>query len=35
MSLLLSDRYYGVAAVLVDLSTQEERHLLVRVKENL
>ena len=34
-SLLLGDRYYGVAAVLVDLSAQEERHFLVRVKENL
>jgi hypothetical protein len=34
-SLLLGDRYYGVAAVLVDLSAQEERHFLVRVKEKL
>jgi hypothetical protein len=34
-SLLLGDRYYGVAAVLVDLPAQEERHFLVRVKENL
>ena len=35
ISLLLGDRYYGVAAVLVDLPAQEERHFLVRVKENL
>jgi hypothetical protein len=34
-SLLLGDRYYGVAAVLVDLPAQEERHFLVRVKKNL
>ena len=34
-SLLLGDRYYGVAAVLVDLPAQQERHFLVRVKENL
>ena len=34
-SLLLGDRYYGVAAVLVGLSALEERHFLVRVKENL
>ena len=34
-SLLLGDRYYGVAAVLVDLPAQEERHFLVRVKGNL
>jgi hypothetical protein len=34
-SLLLGDRYYGVAAVLVDLPAQEDRHFLVRVKENL
>jgi hypothetical protein len=34
-SLLLSDRYYGVAEVLVGLSAQEERHFLVRVKKNL
>jgi hypothetical protein len=34
-SLLLGDRYYGVAAVLVDLSALEDRHFLVRVKENL
>jgi hypothetical protein len=33
--LLLGDRYYGVAAVLVDLPAQEERHFLVRVKKNL
>jgi hypothetical protein len=34
-SLLLGDRYYGAAAVLVGLSGQQERHFLVRVKENL
>jgi hypothetical protein len=34
-SLLLGDRYYGVAAVLVDLSAEQERHFLVRVKTNL
>lgn len=34
-SLLLGDRYYGVAAVLVDLPAQEDRHFLVRVKGNL
>jgi hypothetical protein len=34
-SLLLSDRYYGVARLLVDLSAEEERHFLVRVKSNL
>ena len=34
-SLLLGDRYYGVAAVLVDLSAELERHFLVRVKMNL
>jgi hypothetical protein len=34
-SLMLGDRYYGVAAVLVDLPAQEDRHFLVRVKENL
>jgi hypothetical protein len=34
-SLLLSDRYYGVAEVLVGLSAQEQRHFLVRVKRNL
>ena len=35
LSLLLGDRYYGVAAVLVDLPAQEDRHFLVRVKTNL
>lgn len=34
-SLLLGDRYYGVAAVLVDLPAQEDRHFLARVKANL
>src|SRR6266496_3058653 len=34
-SLLLSDRYYGVAEVLVGLSAQEQRHFLVRVRKNL
>ena len=34
-SLLVSDRYYGVADLLVDLPTPEERHFLVRVKKNL
>jgi len=34
-SLLLGDRYYGVAAVRVDLPAEEERHFLVRVKKNL
>jgi hypothetical protein len=34
-SLLLGDRYYGVAAVLVNLSAQEDRHFLVRVKTTL
>lgn len=34
-SLLLGDRYYGVAAVLAGLSAEEDRHFLVRVKENL
>ena len=34
-SLMLSDRYYGVAKVLVRLSEQDERHFLVRVKEKL
>jgi hypothetical protein len=34
-SLLLGDRYYGVAAVLVDLPAQEGRHFLVRAKKNL
>jgi hypothetical protein len=34
-SLLLIDRYYGVAEVLVGLSAQDERHFLVRVRTNL
>lgn len=34
-SLLISDRYYGVAALLVDLPAEEQRHFLVRVKSNL
>jgi hypothetical protein len=34
-SLLLGDRYYGVGEVLVGLSAEEQRHFLVRVKENL
>ena len=34
-SLILGDRYYGVAAVLVDLSALDERHFLFRVKDNL
>jgi hypothetical protein len=34
-SLLLSDRYYGVPELLVDLPAQDERHFLVRVKRNL
>ena len=34
-SLLLSDRYYGVAAVLVDLPAEGQRHFSVRVRENL
>jgi hypothetical protein len=34
-SLLISDRYYGIAALLVDLPAEEQRHFLVRVKANL
>jgi hypothetical protein len=34
-SLLLMDRYYGVANLLVDLPAQGGRHFLVRVKQNL
>ena len=34
-SLLPGDRYYGVGAVLADLSALEERHFPVRVKANL
>jgi hypothetical protein len=34
-SLLVSDRYYGVASLLVGLSAEEDRHFLARAKENL
>lgn len=34
-SLLISDRYYGVPALLVDLPAGKERHFLVRFKSNL
>ena len=34
-SLLLSDRYYGVAELLVGLSAEKERHFLARVRKNL
>jgi hypothetical protein len=34
-SLLINDRYYGTAALLVGLPAQGERHFLVRVKSNL
>jgi hypothetical protein len=34
-SLLLSDRYYGVAQLLVGLSAERDRHFLVRVKTKL
>lgn len=34
-SLLISDRYYGMPALLVDLPAEAERHFLVRVKANL
>ncbi len=34
-SLLISDRYYGVPALLVDLPAERQRHFLVRVKTNL
>jgi hypothetical protein len=34
-SLLISDRYYGIPALLVDLSAERQRHFLVRVKANL
>ena len=34
-SLLINDRYYGVAALLVGLPAEDERHFLVRVKKNL
>ena len=34
-SLLINDRYYGVPALLVDLSEDGQRHFLFRVKANL
>ena len=34
-SLMLNDRYYGVAAVLVDWANEGERHFLVRAKTKL
>jgi len=34
-SLLINDRYYGVAGLLAGLPASGERHLLVRVKKNL
>jgi hypothetical protein len=34
-SLLISDRYYGVPALLVGLPAEGQRHFLVRVKANL
>ncbi len=34
-SLLISDRYYGTPALLIDLPAQGQRHFLVRVKSNL
>jgi hypothetical protein len=34
-SLVISDRYYGLPALLVELPAQAERHFLVRVKTNL
>jgi hypothetical protein len=34
-SLLISDRYYGVPALLVDLPAEGQRHFLARVKANL
>ena len=34
-SLLINDRYYGVAGLLVDWLTQGERHFMARVKQNL
>jgi hypothetical protein len=34
-SLLISDRYYGIPALLVDLPAEGQRHFLVRVKANL
>jgi hypothetical protein len=34
-SLLISDRYYGIPALLVDWPAEGQRHFLVRVKANL
>ena len=34
-SLLISDRYYGIPVLLVDLPSEGQRHFLVRVKANL
>ena len=34
-SLLIADRYYGVPEVLVGLTGEQERHFLVRVRQNL
>jgi len=34
-SLMIGDRYYGVPRVVVDLPAEDERHFLVRVKQNL
>jgi hypothetical protein len=34
-SLIISDRYYGIPALLVDLSAEGQRHFLVRAKANL
>ena len=34
-SLMLNDRYYGVAELLVDLPSEQQRHFLARVKNNL
>jgi hypothetical protein len=34
-SLLISDRYYGTPALLVDLPAEGQRHFLIRVKANL
>lgn len=35
LSLMISDRYYGVPALLLDLPTEGQRHQLARVKANL
>jgi len=34
-SLIINDRYYGVAELLVDLPSEAQRHFLARVKNNL